>query len=61
MLGRDLARLFDERGLLHDVAASYRITSWAYASAERARAQVWMTKRELAPLGTAWRAVLVTA
>ncbi len=57
-IGRELARLFEERGLLHDLPASDRITWWAYENAERAQTQVWMARKELVRLGSEWRAAL---
>jgi hypothetical protein len=58
MIGKDLARRFDEHGLLYDLTASDRITWWAYENAERARTQVWMAKKELVRLGSDWRSAL---
>ena len=56
--GSQLGVLFGEGGLFHDLDASYRVTSWAYASAEQAHAQVWLAGKEALPLGGEWRAVL---
>jgi 5-methylcytosine-specific restriction endonuclease McrA len=54
-IGSELGRRFDDHGLLHDVAASDRITWWAYENAERAQTQVWIAKKELVRLGSEWR------
>jgi HNH endonuclease len=59
--GPQLGMLFGERGLFHDLAASYRVTSWAYTSAEHAHAQVWLAQKEVVPLDGEWRAVMGVA
>lgn len=56
--GTELARRFDEKGLLHDLGASLHVTRWAYAQAETAGAQVWRRVDELVALGPQWRRVL---
>jgi 5-methylcytosine-specific restriction endonuclease McrA len=55
--GPRLAEFFDERGLLHNLAASRQVTRWAYANAHRARAQVWVAGRDYEPLGDEWRGI----
>ena len=44
--------------MLHDLAASDQITTWAYASVEQAHGQVWKASKELLPLDAEWRTAL---
>lgn len=54
----ELARRFDDAGLVHDRAASLRITRWAYGQVARAGGQVWVKSDVLVPLGREWEQVL---
>jgi 5-methylcytosine-specific restriction endonuclease McrA len=54
----DLARRFDEAGLVHDREVSLRITRWAYEQVARNGGQVWVRKDELVSLGRDWERVL---
>lgn len=37
---------FEREALPHDLSATTRVASWAYAQAERSRAQLWVTGRD---------------
>lgn len=52
------ARLL-EAALPHDLAASIRISEWAYEQTERAKGQVWLEKSVFRHLGPEWRRLLV--
>jgi hypothetical protein len=60
---REHAAEIDERlaeaALPHDLAASVRITEWAYEQTERASGQVWVAKGVFRHLGPEWRQLLV--
>ena len=55
----DLPRRFEEAGLTHDLAASNRITRWAYGQVAGQEGQVWVRGRTLEKLGREWEGVLV--
>jgi 5-methylcytosine-specific restriction endonuclease McrA len=55
---RLLADRFDEKGIAHNLPATWQITRWAYAQAESARAQVWVDDRKhLVGLDARWRSL----
>ena len=45
-------------GLVHDHAASTKITRWAYQQVARQCGQVWVKGKTLVELGEEWEAVL---
>jgi hypothetical protein len=55
--GTGLAADFDEHVLPNDVAASQRITRWAYAQAEATATPVWIAKGRYETLDQRWRAL----
>jgi len=55
--GPALGTEFDGAGLLHDAASSRRVTTWAYASAERAAARLWVKADEFVPVDATWRSI----
>jgi hypothetical protein len=51
-----LAADFDRAGLPHDRSATLRVAEWAYGTAERTNAQLWVAGRDdLEPLPANWR------
>jgi 5-methylcytosine-specific restriction endonuclease McrA len=50
-----LADRFDEKGIAHNLVASWQITRWAYEQAESAHAQVWRDDRK--SLDARWRSL----
>ncbi len=57
--GNQLAVEFDRAGIVHDQAASARVTMWAYENSARTNAKVWIARKEFAPLAATWRTALV--
>ena len=56
--GRTLGAVFDERGIVHDLAASTRIASWAYRQTESTGGLVWCSGRDgLVALDSGWRSL----
>jgi len=53
----ELPRRFEEAGLVHDRAASTRITGWAYRQVAQQQGQVWVKGRTLERLGGEWEGV----
>ena len=53
-LGKELGQAFDVVGVLHDLPASWRVTSWAYGQAAAAGVHVWQTGRRSVPLEPRW-------
>jgi hypothetical protein len=56
--GRDLARAFQERNIVHDEHASWQITAWAYGQAQAAGSLVWLHGDELTALLPGWEQVV---
>ena len=56
--GADLEDAFDQLGIQHDLAATLRVTEWAYGQIHRAGGQVWVLGRELRVLSARWEDVL---
>jgi len=53
--GPQLASEFQRRGVVANIAASMRITHWAYAQTETASGLTWLRGEELVPLDREWR------
>jgi hypothetical protein len=56
--GSNLAAVFQEKNIVHDLQASWRITTWAYEQAQIADSLVWKRSNELVPLTSEWRILL---
>ncbi len=56
--GPALASAFDLRHVRHDLVASERIVRWAYGRAAELGSLVWVSGKELAPLGVGWERAL---
>jgi 5-methylcytosine-specific restriction endonuclease McrA len=56
--GLQLLDEFHQRGASANLAASQRITHWAYAQTEAANGLTWLRGEELIPLASSWRARL---
>ncbi|MDC0743232.1 HNH endonuclease domain-containing protein [Polyangium mundeleinium] len=52
--GTELGAAFDEVGVLHDLQASWRVTSWAYGQAAAAGVHVWTMGAKSVPLDRRW-------
>jgi 5-methylcytosine-specific restriction endonuclease McrA len=53
-----LVQGFNERGILHDYAATERIAGWAYGQAESCGAHLWLSKSNLLTADASWRSIL---
>ncbi|TKC98174.1 HNH endonuclease [Polyangium fumosum] len=53
--GKELGAAFDEVGFLHDLQASWRVTSWAYGQAAAAGVHVWARGGGSVSLDPRWR------
>ena len=53
--GRDLARAFQERNIVHDENASWQVTAWAYGQAQAAGSLLWLHGDEMVSLSPSWR------
>ncbi|MCA1565744.1 MAG: HNH endonuclease [Acidobacteria bacterium] len=58
MYGEELTVAFQERNIVHDQKASWRVTAWAYEQAQLAGSFVWRQDDELVKLTSAWRTLL---
>lgn len=56
--GQELVRAFQERNIIHDEHASWRVTSWAYSQAQAASSLVWLHGNELIALSPEWEQVV---
>jgi hypothetical protein len=59
--GEDLAAAFQERNIVHDRNASWRVIAWAYEQAQSAGSRVWRQGDELVELAPSWKALLAQA
>lgn len=56
--GEEMARVFQERSIVHDEQASWQITVWAYRQAQAAGSLVWIRGDELVALSPAWEQIV---
>jgi len=56
--GEQIAKELERRGVVSELAASNRVTHWAYAQAEAAGGLTWLRMDEMVPLAAGWRALL---
>lgn len=56
--GDEIAGAFSEKNILHDLGASWRITTWAYDQAQQSGSLVWSRGDLLVKLTPAWRELL---
>jgi hypothetical protein len=55
-----LENAFNDRGIMHDLAATTHIARWSYGQTESSQALTWLRQRELIPLRNDWRTILLT-
>jgi HNH endonuclease len=53
--GAQIATELTGRGVVAELAASNRVTQWAYSQAEAASALTWVQADEMVPLDAGWR------
>jgi hypothetical protein len=58
--GGQIERELLQRGVVAELAASNKVTQWAYAQAEAASALTWVRADEMVPLAAGWRDVFST-
>jgi len=58
--GTQIADELTERGVVAELAASNRVTQWAYAQAEVASALPWVRADEMVPPAAGWRKLIST-
>ncbi len=52
--GTELASAFDDRGVLHDLPTTLRITDWTYTQIAMAKGLTWEKGRTMVPLSGDW-------
>ena len=57
LYGKSLGQAFDEHGILHNLEATRKITSWAYSQAQFAGANLWLKSSDLIPIDPSWREI----
>lgn len=58
--GTQIANELTGRGVVAELAASNRVTEWAYSQAEAASALTWARGDEMVPLDKGWRRLIAT-
>jgi hypothetical protein len=53
--GDQIRKALEESGMTAELAASNRVTHWAYSQTEAAHGLTWLRADELVPLGAEWR------
>jgi hypothetical protein len=57
--GAQIERELTGRGVVAELAASNRVTQWAYAQTEAASGLTWVQEDEMVPLSAEWRRLMV--
>ena len=58
MFGEQIGEALRERGIVAELAASNRVTRWAYGQAEAAGGLTWVRADEMVPVGAGWRTLI---
>jgi hypothetical protein len=58
LYGTQLAEALEQHGIVAELAASNRVTYWAYPQTEAAQGLTWLRADEMVPFGAEWRRVL---